>query len=421
MKKLLFLLILLTPIGFQAQEITLNECVNAAKKNWPVFKKRSIITQQKDAIIKIAEGKKLPQLNLSAQATYRSEVTTFPTIPNPALSNIFPELPQDNYQLELGITQNIIDGQMIKAQKRTELISNDLKADQALLEEYQLIGKINQLYINYIFLKNKEDVLQLSQKEMTVNIEALKSSVENGVVLPKKLEQLQAELLKIKKELLTLKTTRQKLIESLNLLTGLNLTKNTIFQLPEISMPQKTIRPETKLLSTQINYLKAKQTVFEATKKPKLMAIGKLGYGRPGFDMFNTDLHAYYLAGLRFSWQFWDWHQLKEQKKILKNEQDILEDQKAVIEKEIILKNNQYLSDIKNYKAQIDIDKNIVILKENIYHTAKSQYDNGYITTTEYLKAFNDLKRARLQTEIDKIKLIEAQLNYMYNQGINPQ
>ena len=416
MKKIFFILILL-PFLANSQEISLDSCISAAKTNWPAFKKQLSIAKQAELINTTLNKNYLPKLNLSGQATYQSEVSSFPEIPSPAFSNIFPELPQDNYNVEANLNQTIWDGGIIKSSKDIQLAANNIDLKKLDVETYGLIGKINQLYVNFLFLKQNEKILNISEKELDENIKSLKSAIENGVLLSSDIDNLKSEKLKLEKELLNIASSKLQLISSLNIFTGLALDTSIQFIEPKLIAKTNPIRPEINLLDAQINLSQSNIAKYKTSRMPKLMAFGKVGYGRPGFDMFNTDMHSYYLVGAKFSWDVWDWNMLKNQKQPIEIQQSIIEDNKDVLTKQISIEQNQYQQDIEKFTKQIEIDAEIEKLKENVYNSAKSKFENGTITSTEYLKIFNELKRARLSTKIDKLRLIQAKINYEYSRG----
>ena len=151
---------------------------------------------------------------------------------------------------------------------------------------------------------------------------------------------------------------------------------------------------------------------------PKFFAFGKAGYGRPGYDFMNTDLHGYYMVGARFTWQIFDWNLYKKQKQQVTLQQQLITESRAVFEKRQSMEEQKYLIQIGQYQKQINIDKEIVKLKKDVYTAAESQMKNGTITSVEYLKLFNEWKRAGLTAEMDKLMLISAKLNYNYTKGV---
>ncbi len=416
-RKIFIVLLALLPFSAFAQHVTLDECISAAKQNWPAFKKQLTIAEQRKLIDETLNKNHLPKLNLSGQATYQSEVVTFPTVPS--MPDFFPDFPNDNYNVELSVNQIIWDGGVIKSEKEIQHAANDIDIQKLNVETYGLEGKINQLYTGYLYLNKSEQVLLLSIDELTKNIKTLQSAYENGTILKSDLDNIKAEKLKIDKEIIRVQAMKQNTLHSINLISGLNLTEQYIFEEPQVQQEENGIRPELSLINAQLNYTASTVNKFKTNRMPKFFAFGKAGYGRPGYDFMNTDLHTYAIVGARFTWDIFDWNLFKKQKQQIVLQQQLIQDNKATLQKQISIEENQHLSEITQYEKQIEIDKDIIRLKESVYRSAKSKLNNGTITSTEFLKNFNEWKRAKLTSELDRLKLITAQLNYNHAKGIN--
>ena len=416
MKKYLIILLMLPLAGF-SQEITLDSCIAAARLNWPAFRKQLTIDKKKQLIDETLNKNYLPKLILGGQTTYQSEVITFPDIPN--MPGLFPDIPLDNYSVELGVNQIIYDGGAIKSTKEIQYAANNVETQQLNVETYGLIGKINNLYTTYLYLTKNEAILKVSEEELSRNLETLNSAYQNGVILKSDFQNIEAEKLKLQKEMIKVNISKLSVLKSLNILTGLNIDTTIRFVNPVIIKNTNATRPEISLLGAQKAYTETTILKYKTNRLPKFSAFGKAGYGRPGYDALNTDLHGYYMVGARFSWEIFDWNLFKKQKQQIALQQQIIEENRATLEKQISIEENQYLDEIAKYNSQIELDKKIVNLKKEIYEAAESQMKNGSITSTEYLKIFNEWKRAKLTSEIDKLKLITARLNYNHAKGKN--
>jgi len=417
MRKTLLIFALVISFGLiQAQNISLDSCIVAAKQNWPAFKKQISIANKRQLVEQTLNKNYLPKLNISGQASYQSEVITFPEIPN--MPGFFPDLPLDNYNVEASINQTIWDGGIIKSQKNIQLAQNDIEIQQLNVETYGLIGKINDLYTNYLFFTTNEKILVLSMGQLDDNLKNVSSGVENGVILSSELDNLKAEKLKLKKELIHIHSSMQSIIEALNMITDLQLNTNYQFDIPLLASHTNTLaRPEIKLLEAQISYSQASISKYKTNRMPKLMAFGKAGYGRPGFDPLNVDIHGYYVVGARFAWDVWDWNMTKEQVQLVNLQQQMIKDNKESLQRQIATEERQYMLEELKYEQQITLDNEIEILKKNVYLSAESKMKNGSITSTEFLKSFNEWKRALLTTEADKLRLLKSQINYQHSKG----
>ena len=325
----------------------------------------------------------------------------------------------DNYNVEANLSQTIWDGGIVKSQKGIQVAQNDIEIQQLNVETYGLIGKINELYTNYLYFKTSEKILTISMSQLDDNIKSVSSAVDNGVVLSSELDNLKAEKLKLQKELINIYAAKQSTIDALNIITDLKLDTNYQFYKPQLATNTNTLaRPEIQLLDAQISYSQASISKYQTNRMPKFMAFGKLGYGRPGFDPLTTDMHGYYMVGARFSWDVWDWNMTKKQKQQIHLQQQIIKDNKESLSRQIAMEESQYMIEVAKYEKQIYLDNEIEILKKNVYLSAESKMKNGSITSTEFLKSFNEWKRSLLTTEADKLRLLKAQINYQHSKGV---
>lgn len=81
MKRLFILttfLLGISPICLNAQELTLEECQQQAQAHYPLIKRYGLIEKTKEYNISNAGKGYLPQVSLSAKASYQSDVTEIP-------------------------------------------------------------------------------------------------------------------------------------------------------------------------------------------------------------------------------------------------------------------------------------------------------------------------------------------------------
>lgn len=417
---LITLIVMLLPLTLwsQAPAIGLDSCLNAAEKHWPAFKKQLLITEKGNLIDESLSKNYLPQFNLSAQASYQSEVVSFPEIPNMPAFGV--DLPLDNYNAEALINQNIWDGGLTKSIKEIQSAANLLEIEQASMDTYQLKGKIKQLYSNYLLLSKNESLIHLSISELKKVKSQIQASVDHGIILTSELDNIKAEQLKLQKQNIKIRTLKTTSLAALNLLTGLDLNETYKFETTYITNSAASFtRPELSILNAQITLNKANINKTKTQLQPKLMAFGKLGYGRPGYDFFNTDMHGYYMLGAKLSWDVWDWNKTKKQKQQFGIQGSLIELNQQSLNLRLSIEQKEFQLKIKQFEEQIELDKAIEILKEKVYQSAVSQFRNGSINSTDYLKIFNEWRRSKLATETDQLYLLQSQINYQHALGIS--
>ena len=124
--RLLLITLLLLPVFLQAQQkLSLTQAYQLAQQNYPLVKQRDLLKQTTGINIDNLSKGFLPQLSVSGQATYQSDVTQV-TIPVPGISITPPS--KDQYKIIAEANQLIYDGGIIKDQKNIQLLND--KAEQ---------------------------------------------------------------------------------------------------------------------------------------------------------------------------------------------------------------------------------------------------------------------------------------------------
>ncbi|MFK5855639.1 MAG: TolC family protein, partial [Bacteroidota bacterium] len=240
----------------------------------------------------------------------------------------------------------------------------------------------------------------------------------NGAVLVSELNKLIAEQLKIDKQLLDTEATQLNIINSLAVLTGLKLNSLTIFQVPEKQTYVSSTIPQLKIFSAQEIINQASLEMEFRNKFPKLSLFANGGYGRPGYNFMDTDLHPYGMVGLNLSWNIIDWGTYNKQKEKSLIKQKVINVNKQIFLKQNTLEIEKLKIDLLNIQSQIEIDAQIITIKEEIKNSSWSKFKNGTITSNDYLKDFNDLKIAQQTLEINRIKFIQKEISLKHLQGV---
>ena len=114
--------VLFTAIGcaLQCQAITLDECQQMAQENYPLIQQYGLNEQAHKLTLDNIGKSWLPQLYLSAQATYQSDAPTFPESLDKLLGSFttVEGMPKDQYRISLELQQNIWDGGNSRNERR---------------------------------------------------------------------------------------------------------------------------------------------------------------------------------------------------------------------------------------------------------------------------------------------------------------
>ena len=277
-----------------ADTLHLGRCYREASNAYP--NKKQIELQKAIAKLKTQNlnSAYLPEILLSGQAKYQSDVTTIP-IKVPSIT--IPEIPHDTYQLLLNVNQMIWDGGLSDAQK--VLTGSQYNIDSANIEVdlYKLYEKVNSAYFAVLLLQEKLNSLLLLQSDIAGKLEEMNVRVAGGVILQSNADILTAELIKIKQSIIEVKSNIRVALDMLGKLIDEKLTDSTILALPdEPSIDNEKNfkkRPEFNALDKSKTMLDESKKLTDAKYNPKFSAFLQGGYSKPGLDMFNPDFKPY--------------------------------------------------------------------------------------------------------------------------------
>ena len=411
--------------SFGQRVLTLAECYESACSASPVAGEKEVhaaVWQLKDA--SLAKGW-LPSLDASGNVVYNSSVVDLSgvlgSLPIPGIGSLISPMPHEQYKVNLEINQMIYDGGAVKGARALEKATLDISMKQTEADLYALRSQINSIYFNLLLLDRQRELLSTYLEIITKRITSLGSAVENGLLLPSGIDVLSSEKLRLEQQLTENRIRNSSLLRILSDLTGIETDTTTVLTLPRVenSLTREISRPELEIFDLKKEQLEASQKVIGSKGKPKAFGFATLGYGNPpGSNFFKDEFAPYYIVGAGVKWTIWDWEKVKNEKKVVAHQQELLEGRKqdltANLERLLVAKS----AEISSLEALVATDAGIIGLRKKITAAAESQYANGTITATDYLNELNAEKQALINHEIHKISLVMARVEYLNISGV---
>lgn len=408
MKKLIILFSFLFPLLLHSQQVSLEELTNQAISNFGFDKNIETLNNINQFNIENADKNYLPKLNLGVQATYQSDVTSVPlSLPNMEI----PSPPKEQFKATLNVNQVIYDGNATKQQK--VLIENVHQTEVLKFEDQKrsIKEKVSELFFAALSIQNTKDILQLKYDELIQREKSLQTAVDAGVLLNATLLEFQAEKLKLNNQLQNLEKQNQSVLTSLQSLTGVAINQDQKFTSPsfetlsELNLDERT---DIKLLEANKQVLATQADMQGIKAKPKVMAFGTAGYGRPGLNMLSDQLDPYYLVGARLSWDFWDWGQTKNQRQIIALQQNLISENEENLKTQLSISYDKLNAEIIKLEQSIFTDNQLIKLRKEIKNAYATQLENGTLSATDYLQYLNAEQEALLQKQQNEIELLKT-------------
>ncbi len=348
---------------------------------------------------------RLPQLSVSGQATYQSDVTEI-GLDLPGI-NIEP-LSQYQYRLQGQISQNLYDGGRVKQRQAWHQINTSIADLELEMELDQIRLQTIQTYFTILELQGRQDVLQLKSENISANLEIVRTGVKHGMRLAAEADVLEVSLLQIGQQAEQLAQARNAAIARLVLLTGQPVDSSDTFLVPEASDPVFTQNDENlqhrlfKLRGAQAEH---QLSLKQAEARPRLDFIVQGGYGRPGFNFLNNDFDFFGLVGFRGSWVLGSIYTSKNDRHLASIQRKKVHARQADFRQRLDkqIKHAQYtIAQTSNNLVQ---DQSIIDLTARIRTTAETQFRNGAINSTELLEKINLENEAVINQLLREIRL----------------
>ncbi len=411
---LILLTLIINVAGAQLPgRLTLEEANRLARNNFPAIKQLDLVKQTAGLHVENLKKGFLPQLSINGQATYQSDVTGL----NLSLPGVkIDPINKDQYKLSAEISQLLYDGNQNRSEREKQLLHAEVEQQKVEVELYKLRERINQLFMNILFMEAQMKQANLVKKEIDDGINKVEAQVQNGIVLRSNLNQLKAEQLKAVQRIRELSATRNGLLEVLGMFLGKELNNEVFFETPEIAqtnLPADISRPEIKLFADQVKLNTQLLKSIQAKNRPRASLFLQSGYGRPALNMLNNQFDFYYLGGLRINWSLGNLYTSKSEKQLADINRRLIGIQQEVF----LLNSNTQMklqeAEINRFRELISVDEEIIKLRQQVTAAAKAQLDNAVISTSDFIQQVNAEDNARQAMITHQVQLVQAQVNYM--------
>ena len=408
MKKFKYLFLLYC-FSMNAQTLTLQQCYQLARENYPLIKRNDLLAKSKDYTVENASKAWLPQINILGQATYQSDVTQLPIkLPNATVE----PLSKDQYKVFGDINQTIFDGGMISNQKKIAELQSQTEIQKNEVELEKLKDRINQLFFGIIQTDEQINQLDLSKSDLQNGLKKAEAQLKYGTILRSNVDVLKAQLINIEQQQIELKSLKINFIQMLSFFINKNLDENTRLEKPEkLLLTNENNRPELKLFDLQKQLSESQKSLIKSKNLPKLGAFLQAGYGKPGLNMLKNEFDTFFIGGIKLNIPISGFYTKSNELALIDNQQQDID-----IQKENFLFNQKFSmiqnsNDLEKIQKLIDKDIEIISLRESIKKASLAQLENGVINTNDYLREVN----AEEQAKISKIKHEIQYLLTQYN------
>ncbi len=399
----------------QESTLTIEQCYELAKQNYPLIKQYDLIDKSSEYNISNAGKSYLPQFSATGIAGY-----IIKGLPSMVPASV--ESSEDKFQF-IGIgqlNQTIWDGGATHSQK--EIFKRNAEAEKAEIDValHSIRERVNQLFFGILLMDEQLQLQNILIDNLNRNLKATKLSNESGIAYSSDVDEVKVELLKAEQHSEEIRLVREGYSNMLAMMIGETVNANRKLEKPiiESGFENLTInRPELSLYQFQRNQVEAQQSLTKVGYKPK---IGLLGAGilvQPGFAFGAEKINSLAIAGLSVSWNTNSIYKSTNNRELSKISLDRINNQQETFLFNTKLQMMQQSNDVEKQRSIVAKDRQIVVLKSAITKAYEQKYQNGICTMNDLLRATSGEMEARGNKALHEAQLLMSVYTFKTTSG----
>ena len=422
-----------------AQAQTLEECQQAAERNYPLIHQYDLISKTTELTVSNIQKGWLPQVSASAQATYQSDVVSFPDEMQALYQQMginMKGLTKDQYRVGIDVQQTVFDGGAIRSQKEIARAQGQVQQVQNEVNIYKVRKRVNEMYFALLLIDEQMKLNTDLQELLAGNERKLESMKKNGTAAESDWHSVKAERLNVVQQMTSLQAQRQALARMLTVFCGRptpdpSLNGGEIIPVkPDIQEALQYLRPsmqggdvggsrpELRAIDAQLRLADAQEKALNSALMPKLGVFAQGFYGYPGYNMFEDMMSRKWslngMIGARLTWNIGALYTRKNDKAKIQLQRDMAENSRDVFLFNNNLEQIQQNENIARYQRLMSDDEEIIRLRSSVRKAAESKLAHGIIDVNDLVKEINSENQARVQQTVHEIEMLKEIYDLKY-------
>lgn len=407
-------------MAFVSQAQTLEQCQQAAERNYPLIAQHDLIARTTDLTVSNIQKGWLPQVTATAQATYQSAVTAWPDEMKGLMQQMGVDmkgLARDQYRVGLDMQQTLYDGGAIRAQRQVAREQGAVQQAQLDVTLYNVRQRVDDMFFGLLLLEDQMRLNADLQELLAASEKKLASMVKHGTAAQCDLNNVTAERLNVVQQHTTLESQYRVLQSMLATFCGIEIT-GLVKPAAIDAAGADNNRPELSLIDSQLRLADAQDHALNAALLPRLGLFAQGYYGYPGYNMFKDMMSRDWswngMVGARLTWNIGALYTHRNDKAKVQLQRETAQNQREVFLFNNRLEQMQYREAIERYRSLMAQDEKIITLRQQVRKAAESKLSHGIIDVNDLVREINSENAARVQQSIHEIEMLKQMYDLKY-------
>lgn len=409
-------LVVLTFIFSMNASVTLQECRNKARDNYPLVSRYDLIQATKDCNVRNASLAWLPRFQIGGSGAWLSNTTEAKDLTDilGGLSSMV-NLPDKNeqpwqYKVSATVTQSLWDGGASALYKKMAEANADRDKAELDVSFYELQCHVDEVYFSVLLLEQRLKQAQSRMQVLENNLARMRLIFDEGEVSQMDIKSIEAEVKAASQQIRLIESNIASSRMSLSLLTSMDLNNEEL--ITPLEPTAVRLRPEHTLIESSRKLLELKMKQLNIDLSPKIYFIADAYYGYPGRNIFKglTDYNPSFNAvlGIQLKFNLDPLYTRKNDRMLITNQMNDLDLQRDLLNFQTKLANTGVNQEIQFLRQTLDDDAEILRLRTDVRIAAEERLESGIIDASDLLQKINDEAYAALQKSIHQIELLRA-------------
>jgi outer membrane protein TolC len=395
-----------------------------AERRDPRARQLALLASQTALRLRSLDAERLPTIALAASGQYQSDVATIP-LRTPTGATIAGP-PHDVYDASATARTRLIDPTLAprRAVERARLAEGEARVRATT---WQLRQGVNEAFFTALLLDAQRRELETALTDLEAQRRLAATRVREGTALPSEGASIEAELLRRREMLAELAANRDAALAVLAELTARRIDSADALALPDLageaararaSLDTLRARPEYAQFARSRELLQRQAAVVGAQERPRLAAVTRAGYGRPGLDPLGREFDSWWVVGLQLEWNPWSWGTARRDREALQLQREIVASEEAAFTESVRRGVERDMATIDRLERTLGADDAIIALRERILRETRARFAEGVATSAEFVDRETDLLQARLARATHHVELAQARARFLTTLGI---
>ncbi len=394
---------LMSPLALRAQ-LTLDSCRQKAHDTYPMIKQYTLLNRSRDYTIDNIGKAWLPQVNAMGGAAAYTDMLDIPA----QAKMLTGETKNWTAGAMISLQQQIYDGGQTAAQKNTARAETEVSRRNVDVSMYAVNDRIEQLFFGILLIDEQLKQNRLLQNDLGINERQVADMMKGGLANATDIDAVKVEEVKCRQSEASLTAMRQAYLRMLGYFIGEQLNETTTLVAPNETATTKIdaiTRPELQWYAARQSLLGEQRKQLDTRLMPTVKAFGAAIAHTSLADMMHNTFAA---AGVTVSWNIGALYTRKNDLHKLQVEADRIDAEQQTFLFNNHLQTEETQGQITALKKQLDLDREAVRLREDIYSKSMKKVKLGTETVNEMLRDAIAVSQARQQQSLHNIQLQQA-------------